>query len=50
MAFKTTPTASIYPDPVPPVWVIEVVSPTDKAADMDIRDKRAIYLKAGILY
>jgi Uma2 family endonuclease len=36
-----------YPDPEPPLWVVEVVSPTDKAPD--IRAKRQIYRKAGIL-
>ncbi len=47
-AFKRTPTSSEYPDPVPPEWAIEVISPTDKAPD--IRKKRQIYLRAGILY
>jgi Uma2 family endonuclease len=37
-----------YPDPTPPLLVVEVISPTDKASD--IRDKREIYLKAMILY
>ena len=36
-----------YPDPEPPVWVVEIISSTDKAAD--IRDKREIYRRAGIL-
>ena len=37
-----------YPDPIAPEWAIEIVSPTDKAPD--IREKRNIYVDAGILY
>lgn len=47
-AYKTTPMSNDYPDPTPPLWVVEIISPTDKAPD--IRDKRQIYLQAGILY
>lgn len=47
-AYKTTPMANEYPDPVPPLWAIEVISPTDKAAD--IRRKRLVYVDADILY
>lgn len=47
-AYKTTPMSEEYPDPTPPLVVVEVISPTDKASD--IRDKREIYLKAMILY
>jgi Uma2 family endonuclease len=47
-AYKSTPMSDDYPDPVPPEWAIEIVSPTDKAPD--IRDKRNIYVDAGILY
>ena len=47
-AYKSTPMSDEYPDPVPPEWAIEIVSPTDKASD--IRDKRNIYVGAGILY
>lgn len=47
-AFKRTPTSGEYPDPVPPEWVIEIISPSDKAPD--IRKKRKIYLQADILY
>ena len=47
-AFKTTPMSDDYPDPEPPLWAVEIVSPTDKA--IDIRTKREIYIKAGILY
>ena len=36
-----------YPDPVPPEWAVEIVSPTDKV--VDIRKKRTIYRGAGIL-
>lgn len=46
-AYKTTPLSEEYPDPEPPLWVIEVISPTDKAPD--VRTKRQIYLNAGIL-
>jgi Uma2 family endonuclease len=47
-AYKPTRMSNDYPDPVPPLWVVEVISPTDKAAD--IRQKREVYLRAGILY
>lgn len=46
-AYKRTPTSEDYPDPVPPLWAVEVISPTDKAPD--IRRKREIYVDAGIL-
>lgn len=46
-AYKTTPMSNDYPDPVPPLWVVEIISPTDKASD--IRKKRRIYRQAGIL-
>jgi Uma2 family endonuclease len=46
-AYKQTPMSSDYPDPVPPLWVVEVISPNDKARD--IRAKRRIYRAAGIL-
>ena len=46
-AYKQTPTSKDYPDPQPPLWAVEVISPTDKAPD--IRRKRQIYLQAGIL-
>lgn len=45
-AYKSTPTSDDYPDPNPPELVMEIISPTDKAAD--IRDKRRIYRQAGI--
>jgi Uma2 family endonuclease len=47
-AYKPTPMSDEYPDPEPPLWVVEVISPTDKAPD--IRAKRQIYIQAGILY
>ncbi len=47
-AFKTTPMSDEYPDPVAPLWAVEIVSPTDKA--INIRNKRSIYIAAGILY
>jgi Uma2 family endonuclease len=46
-AYKRTPMSDDYPDPVPPEWAVEVISPTDKA--FDIRAKRQIYREAGIL-
>jgi Uma2 family endonuclease len=33
-AYKRTPLSDDYPDPNPPLWVLEVVSPTDKAPDL----------------
>lgn len=46
-AYKPTPMSLDYPDPVPPIWAVEVISPTDKA--LDIQAKRLIYLEAGII-
>lgn len=46
-AFKTTPMSNDYPDAEPPLWVVEVISPTDEKAD--IEKKREIYREAGIL-
>lgn len=46
-AYKRTPLSKDYPDLEPPLWAVEVISPTDKAGD--IRRKRLIYLEAGIL-
>lgn len=46
-AYKTTPMSKAYPDPEPPLWAVEVISPTDKAGD--IRRKRKVYLEAGIV-
>lgn len=47
-AYKNTPLSKEYPDPVPPLWVAEVVSVNDKPRF--IRAKRQVYLEAGILY
>ena len=47
-AYKRTPMIGEYPDPEPPVWVVEIISPTDKPDD--IRAKRLVYIAAGILY
>lgn len=47
-AYKQTPMSEDYPDPVAPLWVVEVISPNDKP--LDVRAKRMIYLAAGILY
>ncbi|NWG16148.1 MAG: Uma2 family endonuclease [Chloroflexi bacterium] len=46
-AYKRTPMSETYPDPDAPEWVVEIISPADKAAD--IREKRQIYRQAGIL-
>jgi Uma2 family endonuclease len=46
-AYKRTPMSDDYPDPVPPLWAVEIISPTDKAPE--IRAKRRIYQQAGIL-
>jgi Uma2 family endonuclease len=46
-AYKPTPMSDEYPDPVPPLWAVEIISPTDKAKD--IRKKRKVYRDAGIL-
>lgn len=47
-AYKRTPMSDDYPDPEAPLWAVEIISPTDKAEE--IRQKRAIYIRAGILY
>ena len=47
-AYKPTPMSNEYPDPVSPLWAVEIISPTDKGTD--IRKKRSIYRQAGILY
>ena len=46
-AYKTTPMTREYPDPIPPLWAVEVISANDKVRD--IRKKRQRYLEAGIL-
>lgn len=46
-AYKRTPMSAEYPDPVPPAWAVEIISPSDKATS--IREKRQIYRDAGIL-
>lgn len=46
-AYKPGAMSDDYPDPVPPLWAVEIISPTDKAGD--IRSKRNIYLAAGIV-
>jgi Uma2 family endonuclease len=45
-AYKQTPMSDDYPDPVAPLWVVEIISPTDKAEI--IRRKREIYRAAQI--
>lgn len=46
-AYKTSPATPEYPDPIIPLWVMEVISANDKPAA--IRKKRQRYLEAGIL-
>ncbi|MCA0457925.1 MAG: Uma2 family endonuclease [Chloroflexi bacterium] len=46
-AYKPTPTTDEYPDPEPPLWVAEIISPNDKLAE--INAKRRKYIEAGIL-
>lgn len=48
MAYKQTPMSAEYPDPVAPLWAIEVIAPTDRARE--IVKKRRIYVGAGILF
>ncbi len=47
-AYKHTPLSDDYPDPVAPLWVVEVISPTERPDD--IRAKRLVYIGAEILY
>jgi Uma2 family endonuclease len=47
-AYKPTPMSNEYPDPVPPLLAVEIISPTDKP--IEIHKKRRIYIQAGILY
>ena len=47
MAYKQSPMSDQYPDPIAPIWVVEVISTNDKASD--IRKKRQVYQDAGIL-
>jgi Uma2 family endonuclease len=47
-AYGTIPLSTDYPEPIPPLWVAEVISPNDKPSE--IRAKRLVYLEAGILY
>lgn len=46
-AYKRTPLSKDYPDPDPPLWAVEVFSPTDEPGN--IKKKRKIYRQAGIL-
>jgi Uma2 family endonuclease len=45
-AYKRTPLSKACPDPDPPLWVVEVRSPTDEPGD--IEKKRKVYRRAGI--
>ncbi len=47
-AYKPTPLTKEYPDPEPPLWVAEVISPNDKV--FEINAKRRKYIEAKILY
>jgi Uma2 family endonuclease len=46
-AYKRTPMSADYPDPIAPLWAVEIISPTDKVGE--IRKKREIYRAAEIL-
>jgi Uma2 family endonuclease len=46
-AYKRTPLSKEYPDPEPPLWVVEVLSPTDEPRE--IEKKRKTYRQAKIL-
>lgn len=46
-AYKRTPMSNEYPDPIAPLWAVEIVSPTDKVGE--IRKKRQGYRAARIL-
>lgn len=48
MSYKTTPLADEFPDPEPPLWVVEVVADNDR--DSEVQAKRLLYMQAGILY
>lgn len=43
-AYKQTPVSATFPDRVPPLWAVEVVSANENPAD-----KRRKYVQAGIL-
>jgi Uma2 family endonuclease len=47
-AYKRTPMSDDYPDPIAPLWAVEVISPIDTANNIHM--KREIYQRAGILY
>ncbi len=47
-AYKPTPTVAEYPDPEPPLWVAEVISPTDNMSEINANKRK--YIEAGILY
>jgi len=47
-AYKDTELIDEYPEPTPPLWAVEIISPNDKANE--VSSKRQIYLHAGILY
>jgi Uma2 family endonuclease len=48
LAFRSIPPTGAYPEPEPPLWAVEIISPNDKAED--ISKKRLVYLNTGILY
>ena len=47
-AYKPTTTVAEYPDPEPPLWVAEVISPNDKVHDITAKKRK--YVEEGILY
>jgi len=46
--YKPTEMSWDYPDPVAPLWVAEMISPSETANE--VSSKREVYLRAGILY
>jgi len=46
-AYRRIPPTGDYPEPEPPLWAVEIISPTDEVGN--IRKKRNIYREAGIL-
>ncbi len=47
-AYMTEPPTGKYPESAQPIWIVEIVSPTDEP--LKIRDKRNVYLAAKIVY
>jgi Uma2 family endonuclease len=47
-SYRKLPFTGAYPEPEPPLWVVEVISPTEESDD--IESKREVYLQARLLY